>query len=329
MRSKFAIGILVVLTCGFGLWCWLQPTAPPAVPTSASINPPQPVQHKRFPLNQPYMNVVTGKQLRPDEPSTVPNGANWNLIQTIANPSADYWARMHAVNAFSSRLSDADWDSLRKFLLKTDTLDNDSIGQVLKNNLMTALCVINPPPSGLGDLFVQIYRDHKQDEVIRDYAVQHLGQYYEQMSGRENSDILLQSVQSVLWDAVNEPVGSVGGTALLTLKRLSDEFPGGFDRERIRDTAMRMAGNPIAGELAHITAFQICAQMSASAALPLLLEASANGQTMTERISATGSLGLLGGPDQIPYLNRIIQGPEDRLRLAAQHALAQIAARHN
>jgi HEAT repeat protein len=59
----------------------------------------------------------------------------------------------------------------------------------------------------------------------------------------------------------------------------------------------------------------------------VVLQAAQSGETMPVKMSAIGALGSLGGPDQIPYLNRVLAGTDDQLKPAAQRALAQITTR--
>jgi hypothetical protein len=178
----------------------------------------------------------------------------------------------------------------------------------------------------MGDVLTKMYQNRQQDDVIRDYAVQHLTAYYEQTTMQPDSAETQKAVQKVLWEAVTETSDSIGGTALLALKRLSQEYTG-FDQGKIASAALQMAGDGNAGELTHITAFQVCAQLGTTDATPVILQAAQNGETIPVKMSAIGALGLLGGLDQIPYLNSVLVGGDDRLKPAAQHALQQIATR--
>jgi len=158
--------------------------------------------------------------------------------------------------------------------------------------------------------------------------VRHMAAFYEAAAGQNIGAAALQSVQAGLWEAANETTsGSTGGTALLALKRLSQEYSTDFDQGKIAAMALQMAGNPIAGELNHITAFQVCAQLGTADALPVVLKAAQKGETISVQLSAIGALGQLGGKEQIPFLNSVLNGTQDRLKPAAQHALEQIALR--
>jgi HEAT repeat protein len=76
--------------------------------------------------------------------------------------------------------------------------------------------------------------------------------------------------------------------------------------------------------LTRITAFQVCASLDVKDALSLVLGAAQQGETESVKLSAVGALGLLGNKDQIPFLNNILQGKDERLKAAAQQALHRI-----
>ena len=197
---------------------------------------------------------------------------------------------------------------------------------------MDVLCAMNPPPPGLLDLLTQMYHDPGQNVVLRDYAVQHVAAFYQQLEiatdvASQDKSAGLAAARKILWDALAETDSSIAGTALLGLTRLSRESPEAFDPRQIGGLAEQMAGPATSNELTRITAIQVCAQLKVQDALPVIQAAVQNGQTMTVRISAIGALGGLGGAEQIPFLNSMLAGMEDRLKPAAQHALEQITTR--
>ena len=132
------------------------------------------------------------------------------LVQTIVDQQATYQQRSDAIRALTAgKLTDADREALYEFLKEHNSDDDRQLGQVLKNQLMDALCAMEPPPQGLGDLLEQIYADRDQNAVLRDYAVQHLATFYEQMAAALGVDEQtraneLKLAQQTLWDASNE-----------------------------------------------------------------------------------------------------------------------------
>ncbi len=253
-------------------------------------------------------------------------------VDTIVDDQAGYEQRLAAIETLAGKkLSDADREALYAFLRQKSGQDGVQMEQVVKNRLMDVLCALNPPPLGLLDLFTQIYHDPDQNGVLRDYAVQHVAAFYQQMEIATDVDPQdkgagLAAARKVLWDALSETNSSMAGTALLGLTRLSRENPEAFDPRQIAGVAEQMAG-PNSSELTRITALQVCAQVNVQDSLPVIQAAVQNGQTMTVRISAIGALGSLGGAEAIPLLNSVLQGAEERLKLPAQHALNQIENR--
>jgi len=328
---------MIILAC-VGLRVWLHRAAPPAktaeviVPDGNAL--PIETANEVMP-NSRAPHLHTGKlvdvparpsperSLGADSPAT-----DRSAVQAIVDTHMSYEGRLNAIRSFSGNLTDDDWKELQQFLLTPDGMDKGQLGQVIKNELLDKLCVLNPPLAGLGDILIQIYRDQQQNKVIRDYAVQHLVPSYEQMAAQPDNTRTEQALQDVLWDASNETSDSIGGTALLALQRLSQQYTG-FDQGKIATKALQMAEDNNACELAHITAFQVCAQLGTTEALPVILQAAQNGQTISVKMSALGALGQLGGSEQTPFLNGVIAGTEGRLKPAARHALEQIAARKN
>jgi hypothetical protein len=228
-----------------------------------------------------------------------------------------------------TNLSDADQQGLYTFLLRRSPLDEGQQGHVLKNELLNALCALNPPPANLGSLLAQVYRDRNQNAVLRDYAVQHLVSFYKQIervSGTERESWRSEQAQArdVLWEALSETDTSIAGTALLGLAQLSEERPDAFDRERIGAVALQLSGEGGAGELTRIAALQVSARLGVNDARPVLMQTAQQGQSIPLRISAIGALGVLGGSEAVPLLNGFLEGPEERLKLPARRALQQI-----
>lgn len=249
-------------------------------------------------------------------------------IRPIVDEQAGYLARLSSARKGMTKLSDADRQGLYAFLLQRSPLDEGQQGHVLKNELLNALCALNPPPAGLGSLLAQMYRDRNQNVVLRDYAVQHLVSFYKQIervaeTERESWRGEQAQARDVLWEALGENDSSIAGTALLGLAQLSEERPQAFDRERIGAAALQLSGQG-AGELTRIAALQVSARLGINDARPVLMQTAQQGQSIPLRISAIGALGVLGDAQAVPLLNGFLEGPEERLRLPARRALQQI-----
>jgi hypothetical protein len=295
----------------------------------------------RFATQKPSVHPATANQsvsplMTPHVPApAVAAKAEQSLssaIRKIVDEQAGYTKREEAIHALKGKLGEADREALYVFLRQHCPGDDGQLGQVLKNGVLDRLCQEEPPPPGLRELLTQIYQDPSQNIVLRDYAVQHASAFYRQMASApgmdpQSRDDELNQAQQVLWAAVNNTDSSISGTALLGLSQLSQEGWPGLDGDKIGSTALKLAGDNTAGELTRITAFQVCANLGVEDALGVVLGAAQQGETESVRISAIGALGALGGAGQLPFLNGVLQGSDERLKPAAQGALNRIEQR--
>lgn len=188
----------------------------------------------------------------------------------------------------------------------------------LKNEMMNALARQEKQPEGLTSLLIGIYLDPTHDDVTRDYALQHLVVLY---SKGNNPDRL--EIANVLWEGVGERQGTIPGTALLGLHRLSQKDPA-LPRARITGAAIQMIENEEFGEPARITALQICGEAGAVEALPLAKRLAEKGETVIVRASAIAAIGRLGGTDEARFLKRSGLANNPRLKPAVEAALNRI-----
>jgi hypothetical protein len=307
------------------LWHPHRGTPPAIVETH-----PQPALPTAAPMTQAVRSSVM--VLPPVSPAARPAEASSATVKMIVDEGKGFDARTAAMHALSAPLADADLETIYNFLRQRSPADGQQAEQVLKNELLNVLCQMEPPPAGLRGLLSQIYQDSSQDIVLRDYAVQHLAAFYRQMglaTGLDPrfQDNELKQTQDVLWNALNEAGTSMAGTALLGLSQLSAEGWPGLDQNKIGAAALKLAGESSVDELSRITAFQVCAQLGITDALSSVLGAARQGETLPLQISAIAALGALGNASQIPFLNGLIAGNNDRLKLPAQHALRQINER--
>lgn len=326
MTGKSKLFLLLVIAVLLGIAIWFHPARQTATPQSVSkpvlpSSQSKPTEHTRL-----TSTLVPG----------IPTGGNTNQqvlsagVRLIIDEQAGYAARSTAARTAITNLTGEDRQALYTFLLHPSPLDKDQLGQVLKNEVLDELCVLNPPPPGLGDVLEEMYHDQSQNVVLRDYAVQHMVALYEQVENTSDNGAAgpngLSRIQDTLWEALNETDSSIAGTALLGLERLSQEYTG-FDQGKIATTALHVANDNSAGELSHITAYQVCAQLNVQEALPVIEAAAQNSQTLSQQISAIGALGVLGGANDLALLQSLFQGKEERLKLPALTAIRRIEQR--
>jgi hypothetical protein len=317
MKLKLLLGIALLAALLTGISLWQKRTSTPARSASTSDARTRDAT-KATPVSEAnYQDQSFSQHVEQNPQISVP-------FKTIVNWERDYAERVTAASSLTTNITAVEWQTLHDFLLLKDSRDAEQVGQVFKNHVLDVLCALNPPPEGLGNTLVELYRDYGQNSVIRDYAIQHLVAYYEQLELSAQSDASIQRrIQDVLWEALAETDNSIAGTALLGLKHLSDEHKE-IDRERIAKSALGLASEGSTGELTRISAFQVCAQLKVAEIEPLLSQTALNGETVALRICAIGALGQMGNSQSKPLLMTIMQGNEERLRLPAEKALARI-----
>jgi hypothetical protein len=250
-------------------------------------------------------------------------------VRPILDRSADRTARWQAVRGLTFPLTRDEKDAVYGFLQARHAEDGEQLGQVLKNELLDALCAQMPLPADLADLLARMYRDREQNEVIRDYALQHLFTYYEKVEdgvSAEAATTIRAQIQEVFWEALSEVQTSIAGTALLGLSRLA-ETRRDLNTDRVASAASQLATDAGAGELTRISAVQVCGRLKVVEVLPALKEVAETGSSITLRVSAIGVLGLIGGALELDLLERILTDTNERLKPAATLAFKRIKHR--
>jgi hypothetical protein len=322
MKFKPVYWLILFMAIGLAVWLHRHPAKPPGAKSKPAVQTVEQriQQAKKFNYNQVHST-----------PNAVVRETISATLQPVVNAMASYPERAAAVRTITTTATVADFNALYSFLLTKSPEDDDQNGQVLKNQLMDVLCALNPPPAQLADVLAQIYHDRNQNEALRDYAMQHLATFHQQLNGaseemRRIKSFEMAEAENVLWEGLSETDNSIAGTALLGLLRLAQSEPG-YDEQAVAQAALNLARDNGAGELARITALQVCAKLQVTDALPLVMNAAQPTQTVPLRISAVGALGVLGGAEQVAFLDALIQGADERLKLPAQHALNQINQR--
>lgn len=316
-RKKFRLLIWTVAFCAAsgmcGFWYW-------------SVIPPGPLS--AGPGSQEDERVVrltTASLKSPGKAAPALSLDSAPAIRQVLDESLAYRERLAALRSFPSEISPADRNALVAFLRRAGPQDESPWGASLKNEIMNQLCQWDAP--GLHELFTAIYEDKNQSNVIRDYAVQHLIEYYRlriETGDRELQNSELKQVARVLWQAVMETDSSIGGTALMGLSRLSDKAPE-FDRERVAAMANQLAGDSGTGPFARTAAVQVCARMNVTDALPAIWQTAQSDGSVALRTSAIAALGIMDQTNAVPWLSDVADSGEDYLKPAATQALRQIA----
>jgi len=160
----------------------------------------------------------------------------------------------------------------------------------LKNDILNILRRQRVPPSGFSDALIEIFRDTRQDPVMRDYAIQHLVSWHAQ--GAADAVDTRQRIREVLYSAANEN-SSIAGTALLGMHRLS-KIDSSFAAESIDQLALSHALSPTMNRASRISAIQVCSERGIKAVLPAIESLPHNASSLPLRLSAAAAVGRLG-----------------------------------
>ncbi len=294
------------------------PAATPAAPPSARaslVSPEAP----------PSARIIPASSTTPDPVLSLP--ASIQPIYGLRGESFD--TRLRAIHSLRPDLTTSEISALCDFLrAKSQTVTNLDAERVLKNDTLNALQRQNPPARELGRLLIDVYRDKEQDVVLRDYAVQHLFTWYEQVAAQEFTPPLIDAaqIQQILTKALDETSSSIAGTALLAFDRLAQSHPE-FDRERVGAAALNLLRNPASSELAQISAIQVCAELKLKEAVPAAMELAQTAASIPLRISAIGAIGNAGENQQLDLLAKLAASDNAAVKLAANSALNQLQAR--
>jgi hypothetical protein len=319
MKIKLILGLFIVLLIGLAvsLFQTRQSSETPASePEAADLvdrTPSQRMAHVRA--------VQAGAV-----PAFAEQEVSARVIE-IVSPQVEYGNRLRSIAQLTPELTEPDAQTLTQFFLQRQPDDDKQSGQVLKNRLLNALGgSIETATAGewMGELLAAIHHDHSQHPVLRDYALQHLSVLFERLEVRDLSHGMRIEIQHLLWTAVRETDSSIAGTAIMALARLSDGREQEFNRAQINRTALRLASDSSAGELARISAFQVCGRLHVNEAMPILLEVAQMGETVALRVAAISALGSVGDSTMIPALQTIATSPVQRLAGPAHVALNQI-----
>lgn len=218
--------------------------------------------------------------------------------------------RLEAVHRLPANLLPGQLDALMGMLSEPS---NQPGIHVLKNDLLNALRSQTLPPEALTQCLIEMFQDPRHDEVVRDYALQHLGAWYLQTDQRSD-------VQETLWQATQPGQGHLAGTALLALHRLANRGAA-VDPARLSATAFRLAQSNTSIH-AKITALRICGERRIPGTAQLARQVLAETSEVSLQLSAIATLGEVGQFSDSELLERFRAHP--RLMRATEKALQKL-----
>ena len=278
-------------------------------------NKPNPLPEKNVPLVGGEVDLSSTKRI------VEPAGSSLRNSRPSAGSAAITTGRSGPSREMVSSISDADVQILRGDLqrIRNPNAANIEDERSLVNEMLRCLKSGEHLQGNYENVLVGIYRDTNQDAVIRDYSIQFLGEYYE--SAKDKA-----LVESVLWDAAREKQGTIAGTALLALNRLSKTFDQ-IDRDQLRNETLKIASDDSYGQAARMTALRLCGMQQTARAISVAQQILRKSDCVSLRIAAAATLGDLRAAESISLLKSISGSLDDPARYAAQNALRKIMNR--
>jgi len=235
----------------------------------------------------------------------------------------DYMTRIKAVHQLNRNLSEQEIKALYVFLNRHNNEDNLQASEVdaIKNDVSVAIMGQQTKPADYANNLMAMYYDKSHDNVWRDYCIQHLGGWYAKADAKEQ-----HLIAATLWQAVEEKNLTISGTALIALSKNTGSQD--IQEKAVANKAYEMCEDAQYGELAKITALQICAKFNEKKVLSTARKIAESGESVPLRMSAIAAIGTLGNSSDKPMLEKYAASSNVRLRKSAQGALARLEMAH-
>lgn len=287
----------------------LQPVPPPEVSVAQT---PAEVRVKAVERN-PVAAVVTA----------APDASRAVAIICGKDPATSnrYEARNDALRSIARRrdLPKEDITALMAYLQSTqDRLRPERVA-ALKNDVMNSLRNQEPPPKGMVETLIAMFRSGKHPPAVLDYCIQHLGA----MQGEITDDSLRHRIRETFVFAARQTRQSYAGTALYSLaedKQASQSQKS--ELKRLTVALCKQDTHPVA----RISAIQLAGVLEYKEILPILRETlSSSRRDAVLDIVSIGSLGLLGEESDLELLSKF--SSDTRRSVAVKAAIKRIKDR--
>ena len=164
------------------------------------------------------------------------------------------------------------------------------------NDVMDEMLNRSEIPADYAETMVALFRDKSQGDVIRDFAVQHIGLYAEtlRMRGKYDSDSSESAtLRDALWDAAEEARTIVAAAAFRALADMA-AFDPHIDASRLDSRLASCVADASASPAARVMAAQLCGERRVVAAKSALARLAADRREPDPlRLAAANSARLL------------------------------------
>jgi hypothetical protein len=230
-------------------------------------------------------------------------------------------ARNDALRSIARRrdLPEKDVAALVAYLRSKDNALRPERIAALKNDVMNLLRNQEPPPKGLTETLIAMFRSGKHPPAVLDYCIQHLGA----MQGEITDDSLRHRIRETFIFAARQTRQSYAGTALYSLaenKHASQLQEN--ELKRLTISLCKQGSHPVA----RVSAIQLAGECGYKEILPILRETlSSSRRDAVLDIVSIGSLGLLGEESDLELLSQF--SSDTRRSVAAEAAMKRIKER--
>jgi hypothetical protein len=232
-----------------------------------------------------------------------------------------YEARNDALRSIARRrdLPEKDVAALLAYLRSKDNAMRVERVAALKNDVMNLLRNQAPPPKGLTETLIAMFRSGKHPPAVLDYCIQHLGA----MQNEITDDALRRRIRETFIFAARQTRQPYAGTALYSLaenKHASQLQEN--ELKRLTISLCKQGSHPVA----RISAIQLAGERGYKEILPILRETlSSSRRDAVLDIVSIGSLGLLGEESDLELLSQF--SSDTRRSVAAEAAMKRIKER--
>ena len=269
----------------------------------ASRNRQQPASPPDVPLAQTPAEVrvkaVERKTGPVERENVTASGAIAIVCGEDAATAGRYEVRNGALRSIARRrdLPEKDVAALVTYLRSHDDSMRPERVAALKNDVMNLLRNQEPPPKGLTEALIAMFRSGKHPPAVLDYCIQHLGA----MQGEITDDALRRRIREIFVFAARQTRQPYAGTALYSLaedKRASLSQKN--ELKRLTVALCKQDTHPVA----RISAIQLAGERGYKEILPILRETlSSPRRDAVLDIVCIGSLGLLGDESDLKLLS--------------------------
>ena len=146
------------------------------------------------------------------------------------------------------------------------------------NDLMDEMLNRSEIPADYAETMVALFRDKSRGDVVRDFAVQHIGLYVEtlRMRGKYNADASESAtLRAALWDAAEETRTIVAVAAFRAIADMA-VFDPHIDASRLDNQLASCVADSSASPAARVMAAQLCGERHVVTAKPVLARIAAD-----------------------------------------------------